>query len=190
MALLPGLGHPVQGVAAHLRVAKHVEGLLELDPDSPLTVLVDGDAGEEFLVAQPPVQVFAPLVDVRDAHQQPERVFQVLPRFQILVVVRGDVVIDRLQRQTDPRLLTLEHIEGHRIRRTSLQQLEMLSFQLTAIHPLVQVRKAANRTVSRRFATVSGKSQYCVLSVVPCDCQYDHSLPSMRYWMTESAGCG
>lgn len=63
------LGRPVQGVALHLRIAQQVKGLLELDPHPPLPLLVNVDASEGCLIAQPPVQIIAPLVDVRDVHQ-------------------------------------------------------------------------------------------------------------------------
>ncbi|MCI1787662.1 MAG: hypothetical protein LKI58_06300 [Actinomyces sp.] len=133
MAFLLRLGRPVQRVALNLRVAEHVEGLLELGPDPSLAVLVDVDAGEERLVAQPPVQVVAPLVDVRDVRQQSQRVLQVLPGLQVLVVVGGDVVVDRLQRGADAGLLAFEHVQGHGVGVVGLQQLEALAFQLVAL---------------------------------------------------------
>ncbi|MCI2186727.1 MAG: hypothetical protein LKK40_10615 [Bifidobacterium tibiigranuli] len=133
LALFLRFGRPVQRVALHLRIAQHVEGLLELGPDPPLAVLVDIDAGEERLVAQFAVQVVAPLVDVRDVGQQAERVLQVLACFQVLVVVGGDVVVDRLQGRADAGLLAFEHVQGHGVGVVGLQQLEALAFQLVAL---------------------------------------------------------
>ncbi|MCI1636797.1 MAG: hypothetical protein LKI30_01645 [Bifidobacterium crudilactis] len=133
LTLLLRLGRPVQGVALHLRIAQQVEGLLILDSDPPLPILVDIDPREERLVTQPAVQVIAPPIDVRNVRQQAQRILQVLPSFQVLVVVRGDGVVNRLQGSADPGLLTLEHIQGHRVRIMSLQQLEALVLQLAAL---------------------------------------------------------
>ena len=127
LALLLCFGRPVEGVALHLGIAQPVQGLLELGPDPPLPVFVDVYLGEERLIVQPPVQIVAPPVDARDVRQQAERVLQILLGFQVLVVVRGDVVVDRLSGGTDAGLLTFEHVQRHRVRVMGLQQFETIS---------------------------------------------------------------
>jgi len=66
---------PGQGVGVDLRIEQHLEGPVVLD--AQLVVLVEEDLGEECLVAQPPVGVVAPAVDVGAVGEQAERVVEV-----------------------------------------------------------------------------------------------------------------
>ena len=70
------------------------------------------------------------LVDVGGVGQQFQGVVEVLSRSGVVAVVRGDPVLDGLQRRGDPVLLSLEQIEWYRPCVMSLEQLLLLASEL------------------------------------------------------------
>ncbi|WP_260266567.1 hypothetical protein [Propionibacterium freudenreichii] len=98
--------------------------------DAHVVVLVDVDRLEQRLVAQAAVRVVGVLVEVRGVGQQLQRVIEVRPRISVVAVVRGDPVLDGLQRRGDPVLLALEEVERDRSGVVGLEQLLLLAFEL------------------------------------------------------------
>ncbi|MCD2115656.1 MULTISPECIES: hypothetical protein [Rhodococcus] len=98
--------------------------------DAHVVVLVDVDRLEQRLLAQAAVRVVGVLVEVRGVGQQLQRVIEVRPRISVVAVVRGDPVLDGLQRRGDPVLLALEEVERDRSGVVGLEQLLLLAFEL------------------------------------------------------------
>ena len=76
-------------------VEQHLEGPVVLDPE--FVVLLDVDLGEEGLVAQAPVSVVAPVVDVGAVLQQVQGVVQVGAGVDVLAVVGVDAAVDAVE---------------------------------------------------------------------------------------------
>ena len=70
--------------------------------DAHVAVLVDVDRLEQRLIDEPPVRVVGVLVDVGGVGQQFQGVVEVLSCSGVVAVVRGDPVLDGLQRRSDP----------------------------------------------------------------------------------------
>ena len=88
------------------------------------------DRLEQRLIDEPPVRVVGVLVEVGGVGQQFQGVVEVLSRSGVVAVVRGDPVLDGLQRRGDPVLLPLEEVERDRPGVVGLEQLLLLAFEL------------------------------------------------------------
>ncbi|MDO5500307.1 MAG: hypothetical protein Q4F67_11590, partial [Propionibacteriaceae bacterium] len=79
-----------------LGVEEHLEGPVVLDAEP--VVFVDVDLGDEGLVAQAPIGVVAPVVDVGAVLQQVEGVVEVGAGVGVLAVVGVDAAVDGVSR--------------------------------------------------------------------------------------------
>ncbi|MFC6233564.1 hypothetical protein ACFPZL_00475 [Leucobacter soli] len=77
--------------------------------DAQLVVFVDEDLGEERLIAQPPVGVVAPGVDVGAVGEQTERVVEVGAGVGVVAVVGVDAAGHLVEFGDDAVLFALEH---------------------------------------------------------------------------------
>ncbi|MEZ3156770.1 hypothetical protein AB1K56_07530 [Microbacterium sp. BWR-S6Y] len=101
--------------------------------DAQLVVLVDEDLGEECLVAQAPVGVVAPAVDVGAVAQQPERVVEVGAGVGVVSEVGVDATGHLVEFGDDPVLLALEHGERDRVCVVRLHEPVLLAFEPVAV---------------------------------------------------------
>jgi len=114
-----------------LRIEEHLEGPVVLD--AQLVVLVDEDLGEECLVAQAPVGVVAPAVDVSAVAQQAERVVEVVAGVGVVAEVGVDAAGHLVEFGEDAVLLALEHGERDRVGVVGLHEPVLLAFEPVAV---------------------------------------------------------